>query len=66
MPPKLESKGKQMSALDVEKLSQLLNPEFILNGLLEGVVGLKFEILNHKFPNLMHDLVSDIACSLPI
>ena len=38
VPPKLESKGKQMPALDA---GRLLNSEFILNRLLEGATGLR-------------------------
>ena len=49
VPPKLESKGKQLPALDVERLGGLLNSKFILNGLLEGATGLRSLITSSQY-----------------
>ena len=66
VPPKLESKGKK-PVLDVEKTR--LNAKFRIH--IEWITGRdrRSEILKHKFPRLMNDLVSSstvFTCSLPI
>ena len=66
VPSKLESQGKK-PVLDVEKI--ILNAKYRMH--IEWIIGRgrRFEILKHKFPRLMHDLVSAstvFAYSLPI
>ena len=48
VPPKLESKENRCQRLMLKKQGGLLNTEFILNGLLEEVAGLKYLITSFQ------------------
>ena len=59
VPPKLARiQEKRYQSFMLKKPGGLLNLQFTLA---KWIVA-RFEILNHKFPNLMSDLVSDINC----
>ena len=60
VPPKLESKKKQMPALDVDRTSRIA--ELRIHVELAIGCGRRFDILNKTFLNTMFDLVSDINC----